>query len=565
MSLATQKKHPAPALSSEQNFNSSDDPIGLISKRQSKDIVIGLCGAIGSGVKSLRSTLEQSLTEHGYTTHHILVSDLIQEITGEIAPKDPFKRYDFFQDLGDILRSSSGYRGSILAEAAIKEIAKIRQNEKPKTQSTDDIDNPRAAFIIDQLKNPQEIKLLRLVYQNNFYLVGSLRELTERKRNLRDEGIKPEQIDKLIHKDKASNEKTGQQTAKTILDADYFIKNNHSHLAELKSKLNRFIGLIHGQIGISPSVDEKGMYAAFSASLQSSCLSRQVGAAILSDKGSILATGRNDVPKAGGGLYLFEDKDKDYRCVHKGGKCYNDYHKQKISKKITSILEERINERIKTLTDSSPYISELANSLNIGESSIKEILQLLKSEDFFSEEWLSDTVSEFSKSSSLGSLIEFSRAIHAEMDAITSLARLTSETTVGKTMYTTTYPCHNCARHIVAAGLEKVIYIEPYDKSLALDLHDDAIAESVSGNETNKVIFQMFEGVSPRRYQKFFFSKNDRKDGQGAAYQYEPQNSLQIDLQLLESYRDYEDRVVKEYQAAIDNSTFTTPKLSDCK
>lgn len=43
------------------------------------------------------------------------------------------------------------------------------------------------------------------------------------------------------------------------------------------------------------------MYSAYAASLQSACLSRQVGAALLDDEGNLLAVGKNDVPKSGGG------------------------------------------------------------------------------------------------------------------------------------------------------------------------------------------------------------------------------------------------------------------------
>ena len=62
-------------------------------------------------------------------------------------------------------------------------------------------------------------------------------------------------------------------------------------------------------------------------------------------------------------------------------------------------------------------------------------------------------------------LTEFSRAIHAEMEAILTVAREGRHSLVGATMFTTTYPCHNCARHIVAAGISKLIYIEPYHVS----------------------------------------------------------------------------------------------------
>lgn len=89
------------------------------------------------------------------------------------------------------------------------------------------------------------------------------------------------------------------------------------------------------------------------------------------------------------------------------------------------------------------------------------------------------------------------------MDSLIALARNNKETSVDKTLYVTTYPCHNCARHIVAAGIKKVVYVEPYEKSLAMKLHDDSISDNADAK--NKVCFLPFEGVSSRRYE--YFSK----------------------------------------------------------
>lgn len=135
--------------------------------------------------------------------------------------------------------------------------------------------------MVDQLKHQDEIELLRMVYQHNFYLLGVIRSEVERKRNLRDEGLSKSEVDIVIHHDRKSESDYGQQTAKAILDSDYFVKNNQGQRAHLKAKVKRFIGLIHGLNGLTPTTYEKGMYAAHSASLQSACLSRQVGAAIL--------------------------------------------------------------------------------------------------------------------------------------------------------------------------------------------------------------------------------------------------------------------------------------------
>ena len=50
------------------------------------------------------------------------------------------------------------------------------------------------------------------------------------------------------------------------------------------------------------------MYMAFSAALRSADLSRQVGA-VVTKGNQVLATGANDCPRAGGGLYWPERKD----------------------------------------------------------------------------------------------------------------------------------------------------------------------------------------------------------------------------------------------------------------
>jgi len=79
---------------------------------------------------------------------------------------------------------------------------------------------------------------------------------------------------------------------------------------------------------------------------------------------------------------------------------------------------------------------------------------------------------------------------------------------VGGTLSTTTFPCHNCTRHIVAAGISRVIYIEPYAKSRAEELHNDAIIveERAQDEERHKrkVPFTPFVGVRPRRYFDLF-------------------------------------------------------------
>jgi hypothetical protein len=75
----------------------------------------------------------------------------------------------------------------------------------------------------------------------------------------------------------------------------------------------------------------------------------------------------------------------------------------------------------------------------------------------------------------------------------------------GATLFTTTFPCHNCAKHIVSAGITRVVYIEPYPKSMAGALFGDTI--SIDQPVTGRVGFSPFVGVGPRRYFDLFSLK----------------------------------------------------------
>jgi deoxycytidylate deaminase len=73
-------------------------------------------------------------------------------------------------------------------------------------------------------------------------------------------------------------------------------------------------------------------------------------------------------------------------------------------------------------------------------------------------------------------------------------------------LYVTTFPCHHCARHIVATGLRRVVYIAPYAKSLAGELHGDAICIDPADDDEHRreITFEPFVGVGPSRFLDLF-------------------------------------------------------------
>ena len=129
--------------------------------------------------------------------------------------------------------------------------------------------------------------------------------------------------------------------------------------------------------------------------------------------------------------------------------------------------------------------------------------------------------------SPLSDITEYSRAVHAEMEALLFCAR-NHISLRGCTLYCTTHPCHTCAKLIIAAGISRVVYIEPYPKSKALELHKDAISSGILDAEDGKISFEPFVGVGPRLFFDLFSMKLgsgrplERKNKDGRINQWPP-------------------------------------------
>jgi deoxycytidylate deaminase len=515
---------PQPHANSVAGSKKNDDLLEKFDSRQSDEIVIGLAGPIGCGINSIAQGLKDRLFERGYRdVVHIKLSKFLEEaIEKKLTEENNFPqnssrfgRYRRLQDAGKSLRQRLN-NPALLAEYAAREIAidrHRRQREAVETASDGQPLKPtRVAYLVDQVKRPEEVRLLRAIYRNLFYLLGVTRINDRRKDELEAELVRPDEAHQLIEIDRLETGDGGQQLDKTLHLADYFVRNDATTVDEKRNKLNRFLDLIHGDKSISPTDAEHGMYSAYAAGLRSACLSRQVGASISSITGEILATGCNDVPKASGGLYSASHEGHDMRCVHMDGQqCFNDLHKRKLLSSIGDIVDSAL--RRATDGKTSFTSSERKNLL-----------------------------AEMYEKTRLKDLIEFSRSVHAEMDAIVSLARIGGVGLKGATLYTTTYPCHNCARHIVASGIMKVFYIEPYEKSLAKDLHKDAIAfevEETKDQLPRRVEFLHYEGVAPRQFHHVFRAIS-RKDDQGKYIPIKPREAEKVLPEYIDNYQAFE-------------------------
>ena len=189
------------------------------------------------------------------------------------------------------------------------------------------------------------------------------------------------------------------------------------------------------------------------------------------------------MPKTGGGTYWSPDKP-DAR----------DYTK-----------EGDENERIK-----KALLADIVRRLHKTDLMVSD-----KNEDELVDIVLKHSITKGSpiKDALLMDIMEFGRIIHAEMSAISDAARL-GKTLKDATLYCTTFPCHMCAKHVVASGIDRVVFIEPYPKSYAERLHSDSIVVGSYKEKEGRVQFTPFIGISPYRF-KELFGRGRRKNDEG--------------------------------------------------
>lgn len=446
-----------------------------------EELVIALCGQLGTNLNQISKELKDILEDdYGYTCEEIKLSEFL--FKGKPASKDSYHRILDGMDYGDALRLEHKNNG-VLSSLAISKIQATRVTETEK-QNLDTLNfkSRRKCFIINSVKHPEEVIALEKVYESSFYLVGVFSSQKEKIAHL--ESIIPKRhfskIPELILRDDDDKDASnGQKLRNVFTKSDYFIKYGTNN-QDLKDKVNRFVSLIF-DFGINtPSKDENAMFQATAASANSACLSRQVGACITDKRGEILSIGWNDVPKYGGGVYLDSDKN-DQRCFCDDWKCCTSSNKKDgmVSKILTELKGKSIIESKEEDGISKKTIDQ--------EKLVKSILELAGIKD----------------------LIEFGRSVHAEMNAIIIGSQQTGDKMREGKLYCTTFPCHNCARHIIMAGIKDVYYIEPYSKSLCLELHKDVMTEDESA--VNMVRLLMYEGAAPKSFIKFYKLVSDNR------------------------------------------------------
>jgi deoxycytidylate deaminase len=478
------------------------------------ELVIGLVGAVGTELDKVARHLAQRLEAHHYDVQHVRISrHVIPRIISvpDPHPADEYTRITGLMQAGNDARRTAK-DNSILALGAASVISSFRKDKESPAR--------RHAYIINSLKHPDEVHRLREIYPQGFYLLGIHSDAKCRQDHLvKAKRIGKRKAQELIDRDEDEHIDYGQRVADTFHLSDFFV-NVDGHDLELRNSIWRILALLFGDPYKTPTFDEYAMFMAFVAALRSADLSRQVGAVIANNNKEIIATGANDCPRFRGGLYWpeFNKRVQDIKDVPKGRDYTRGYDSNKLEQQ--AIIDGIIRD---------------TSATGVAEQKLREALEKSRIRD----------------------LTEFGRVVHAEMEALLSCGR-SHASTVGATLYCTTFPCHNCAKHVIAAGIERVVYIEPYHKSRAIEFHSDAIKAGFR--------FQPFVGVGPRRFFDLFSMRLGsgqavkRKNDAGHALEWKPENS-DLRLQMLPlTYLDLELMASEMFHAARRKEDFENGK-----
>lgn len=472
---------PGPASQAPDGLDASD-PANI-------ELVFGFVGPTGIDLNKVCDALRAQLRAVQYEVVEVRLSELITTYLGKSQDfANEYIRIKTLMDRGTGLREESE-QPDIVARLGI---AAVRGAREARTGS---VRKPakRVAYFVRSFKRPEEVDLFRQVYGKAFTLISVYASRAWRLQFLKkllapslgaDRAKAEEHATELIGRDyDEEGRKLGQRVGKTFPLADYFVTSESR--PDLEKQLKRLVQLTFGNPYVSPTRDEQAMFFAKAAALRSLDLSRQVGAAVVSDEGEILSTGCNEVPRFGGGLYWADDEGR-MRDFERGSDSNVD-----IKREIVEDAFDRMRRRPGLLGSAAKRKS----SSNLAEDAL-----------FAEGAYLRDA--------QLFDVIEFGRAVHAEMAAISQAARA-GVRLQGSRLFCTTFPCHICARHIVAAGIRDVVFIEPYEKSRTAELFSDSISVEPAEPSPSRANFRAFVGVAPRRYMDFFESFGARKSADG--------------------------------------------------
>ncbi|HAS8380275.1 TPA: deoxycytidylate deaminase [Vibrio vulnificus] len=406
------------------------------------------------------STLTQFLAEHDKFVRSTDVNFLVtksKELLTELE-RENFDAIDFYTNyltsltteirskleeasfikLYQLLGKNARRSGSVLsdkiehgafftvAEKTKEAISKIKkQNSNPKTNTY---------IALDAIRNPLEASYFQERYAS-FYLVAISCDEKTRVGRLRAKGLSDASIKEIDDNEYSTldidDQKsfTDQDIKGCLQRSDIYVDtsetgSSESTKAALSSQLIKFVCLAQKPGLITPSAEERCMQVAYTAKLNSGCLSRQVGAVVTKSNFSIKSVGWNDTP---------------YGQVPCNLRSVDDLHALKDEPAYSPF--ERTNEEFKDKVKQKVIAFKFLENNGYNHSfCFKSEYNAIKNDK--------NQV--------------HTRSLHAEENAFLQVSKDGGSGVEGGYLFTTASPCELCAKKAYQLGMTKIFYIDPY-------------------------------------------------------------------------------------------------------
>lgn len=387
----------------------------------------------------IRKTLSQS-TYKNYTDVYQKFGDNIR-LYGDIAidkleksPKNIFTIAEYLNDMIKIIREYNGKK------------------------------NP-THIVIDAIRNPLEGMFFKERY-SAFYLIAinsTDEDIKIRLRNnqyLHDDEIKHQSEKETKVKLLDNLEDFISQNIRTCIEkSDIFIANDGTdkinHTKELYGQLIKYVSLIQHPGLVTPSLHEKMMQVAYTAKLNSACLSRQVGASVTNKYGSLKSIGWNSVADGQTPCLL---RNQEELLNNSNSKSYSLYEKSLDFKKMLN-AQNKLNPKYGL---NSSFCFKSIYTINNPKEKGNQV---------------------------------HTRSLHAEENAFLQLAKYGGGSLIGGTLYSTASPCELCSKKAYQLGIKKVVYIDPYP---------GIAREQILQSGTKEIDIVLFSGAIGSAYHKLY-------------------------------------------------------------
>ncbi|GHT70374.1 hypothetical protein AGMMS50239_38670 [Bacteroidia bacterium] len=360
---------------------------------------------------------------------------------------------------------------SALAEMINKIIKLLRALNNSESKPT--------LVMIDALRNPYEILYFRERY-SSFYLMSVNTTEQIRKDNLHKLDYKDTDIKILDEKEHPAKSKDiessfySQDIERCVELSDILVVHNGQKVEEnvdLKKQIIKYIALMKHPGLIPPSPQERVMQIAFTAKLNSGCISRQVGAAVTDEHFSIKSIGWNTVPEGQTpcSLRSFEDlySRSDLNAFSNFEKSNSDFRR----------VIDSFHLQYDTKQESSKF-REKGHTLSF---CFKDFYTVYKGEK--------NQV--------------HTRSLHAEENAFLQLVKYGAKGIKGGKLFTTASPCELCAKKAYQLGIKEIYYIDAYP---------GISMEHILDCGDNKPQVFLFQGAIGRAYDSLYNPLMSYKD-----------------------------------------------------